>query len=125
MAGRDRVGATQNIERTPREFLADSEWNNRVSERKWRGQCQAATGPCTGNVCDHGLFADSVLPWTGECRLRGHGASFQRPVRGHIPAFHPFMRWPVDRQLSVAFGCRWRAARGHKPKQRAATDSNM
>ena len=112
MAARDRVGATQTIARTLRELLADSEWNNRVSERKWRGQCQAATGSRTGNIRDHGLFADRLLPGTAECRLRGRGASLQRPVRGHTLVFLTSMRWPLtgNCQLPPAVGGEQRGA---------------
>jgi hypothetical protein len=57
----DRVVATQNVGRTTREFLADSDWNNRVSERLVRGQHQTAIGRRTACVRDHGLFADRTL----------------------------------------------------------------
>jgi hypothetical protein len=35
------------------------------------------------------------------------------------------MRQLIAWRLPGVLGCRWRAARGHKPKQRAATDSNV
>ena len=82
MAARDRVGATQTIARTLRELLADREWNNRVSERKWRGQCPAATGSWTGNLHAHGLSVEKAVRGTAECRLRNLAVSAPRLIRG-------------------------------------------
>jgi hypothetical protein len=57
---------------------------------------------------------DLCPQWPGNRALPD---STRRRLRPHrTPTFHPFMWWPVERRLPIISGCRWRAARGHKPK---------
>ncbi len=47
------------------------------------------------------------------------------PVLECIPTFHRSCGDRLTRRLPVEPGCRWRAAPGHAPRQRAATDSDV